>query len=199
MGAFTTGTYRNIFKETGKSENDIRQKLQETIDTFFYGDENERIYHAVGEDMGYLEDTGNHDVRTEGMSYGMMICVQLDMKEEFDRIWKWSKTYMYLEQGENAGYFAWSCKVTGEKNACGPAPDGEEYFAMALFFCFPPLGRRRGHSPLFQGGQKPVAFMPAQGRRRKPRSTYVEPGKQTNLICSGSRIHRSFLPSASLL
>ena len=26
------------------------------------------------------EDTGNHDVRTEGMSYGMMVCVQLDKK-----------------------------------------------------------------------------------------------------------------------
>ena len=27
--------------------------------------------------MGYLEDTGNNDARTEGMSYGMMMCVQL--------------------------------------------------------------------------------------------------------------------------
>lgn len=84
--------------------------------------------------MGYLEDTGNHDVRTEGMSYGMMICVQLDWKEEFDRIWKWSRTYMYLEEGENEGYFAWSCAPDGKKNAYGPAPDGEEYYAMALFF-----------------------------------------------------------------
>ena len=84
--------------------------------------------------MAYIEDTGNIDARTEGMSYGMMICVQLGMKEEFDRIWKWAKTYMYMEDGENEGYFAWSCKPDGTKNAYGPAPDGEEYFAMALFF-----------------------------------------------------------------
>ncbi len=32
--------------------------------------------------MAYIEDTGNNDARTEGMSYGMMLCVQLDMKEE---------------------------------------------------------------------------------------------------------------------
>lgn len=64
----------------------------------------------------------------------MMLCVQLDWKEEFDRIWKWAKTYMYLEDGDNEGYFAWSCKPDGEKNASGPAPDGEEFFAMALFF-----------------------------------------------------------------
>ena len=45
------------------------------------------IYYPVGDDMGYLTDTGNNDARTEGMSYGMMMCVQLNMKEEFDRIW----------------------------------------------------------------------------------------------------------------
>ncbi len=134
MGAFETGKYPNFLAEIGIDEEEIRKKLQETVHTFFYGNEEERIYHPVGADMGYLEDTGNHDARTEGMSYGMMICVQLDMKEEFDRIWKWSKTYMYLEDGENEGYFAWSCKPNGEKNAFGPAPDGEEYYAMALFF-----------------------------------------------------------------
>ena len=126
--------YRNIFAEIGKSEEEIRQKLQESVHTFFYGSEEERVYHAVGDDMGYLEDTGNHDVRTEGMSYGMMMCVQLDMKEEFDRIWKWTKTYMYMWEGEHEGYFAWSCSTDGIPNAYSPAPDGEEYFAMALFF-----------------------------------------------------------------
>lgn len=134
MGAFHTGVYRNLFAETGKSEEEIQKKIQDAVDIFFYGSEEERIYHPAGDDMGYLEDTGNHDARTEGMSYGMMLCVQLDKKEEFDRIWKWSKTYMYMEEGENEGYFAWSCKVNGEKNAYGPAPDGEEYYAMALFF-----------------------------------------------------------------
>lgn len=110
------------------------KKLEEIWQTMFYGPEDERIYHPVGEDMGYIEDTGNHDARTEGMSYGMMACVQLDHKEEFDRIWKWTVTYMYMEEGENAGYFAWSCQPDGTKNSMGPAPDGEEYFAMALFF-----------------------------------------------------------------
>ena len=134
MSGFETGTYRNLFAEIGKSQEEIQRKLQSAAKAFFYGSEEERIYHPAGEDMGYLEDTGNHDVRTEGMSYGMMMCVQLGWKEEFDRIWKWSKTYMYLEEGENEGYFAWSCAVDGKKNAYGPAPDGEEYYAMALFF-----------------------------------------------------------------
>ncbi len=134
MSAFETGEYRNFFVETGISEEAVSQRLNEIWDTFFYGSEEERIYHPVGEDMGYLEDTGNHDVRTEGMSYGMMICVQMNKKEEFDRIWKWACTYMWMDEGENEGYFAWSCKISGKKNAYGPAPDGEEFFAMALFF-----------------------------------------------------------------
>ncbi len=134
MSAFSTGIYRNVFAEIGKNEEEIVKRLQSAMDVFFYGKQEERIYHPVGADMGYLEDTGNHDVRTEGMSYGMMLCVQMDWKDEFDRIWKWSKTYMYMEDGENEGYFAWSCRPNGEKNAWGPAPDGEEYYAMALFF-----------------------------------------------------------------
>lgn len=124
--------YRNVFAEIGKSPEEITQRLEEVVYTFFESED--KVYFRVGEDMGYLEDTGNHDARTEGMSYGMMMCVQLDRKEDFDRIWKWSKTYMWMSEGINEGYFAWSCQTNGEKNAYGPAPDGEEFYAMALFF-----------------------------------------------------------------
>ena len=41
--------------------------------------------------MGYIEDIANNDVRTEGMSYGMMIAVQMNRKEVFDSLWKWAK------------------------------------------------------------------------------------------------------------
>ena len=134
QGAFAAKEYRNLFAQCGYSQADIDRKVEEAFQTIFYGPEDQRFYHPAGEDMGYLEDTGNHDARTEGMSYGMMMCVQMDRKEEFDRIWKWAKTYMYMTEGENAGYFAWSCQTDGTKNAWGAAPDGEEYFAMALFF-----------------------------------------------------------------
>ena len=134
MSAFTTKQYRNLFSQIGKGDQEIRDRLNVIFETFFYGSEEERIYHPVDPDMGYLEDTGNHDARTEGMSYGMMICVQMDKKEEFDRIWKWTCTNMWMTQGESEGYFAWSCGLDGTHNAEGAAPDGEEFFAMALFF-----------------------------------------------------------------
>ncbi|MBR6627720.1 MAG: xylanase [Lachnospiraceae bacterium] len=132
MSSVKMNGYRNVFAEIGKSEEEIRAKLENAVHEFFFGED--RVYFTSGEDMGYMEDTGNHDARTEGMSYGMMMCVQMDMKEEFDRIWKWARTYMYMDEGFNEGYFAWSCATDGKKNAMGPAPDGEEFFAMALFF-----------------------------------------------------------------
>jgi len=134
IGAYNTKQYRNIFQEMGYTEEQIKQRVEDTFQTIFYGSDEERFYHTAGEDMGYLEDTGNHDVRTEGMSYGMMVCVQLDKKEEFNRLWKWVKTYMYMDSGIHKGYFAWSCGTDGTRNSNGPAPDGEEYFAMSLFF-----------------------------------------------------------------
>ena len=103
MRAFYTGEYRDVFRETGKSQEEIEAKVKEAVNIFFYGNDEERIYYETESDMAYLTDTGNNDVRTEGMSYGMMMCVQLNMKKEFDRIWKWTKTYMWMEAGENEG------------------------------------------------------------------------------------------------
>lgn len=124
--------YRNVFAEYGYSLGEINKRVEETFQEIFYG--KDRFYFEGEDETGYLVDTGNVDVRTEGMSYGMMMCVQLDKKKEFDRIWKWAKTYMFMRRGKNKGYFAWSVQLDGKKNSNGPAPDGEEFFAMALFF-----------------------------------------------------------------
>ncbi len=124
--------YKNYFNAIGVSDAETLKRLEEIKQEYFFGED--RVYFDAGDDMGYIMDTGNFDARTEGMSYGMMLCVQLDMKEQFDRIWKWSKTYMYMTEGFNEGFFAWSCQTDGTKNATGPAPDGEEYYALALLF-----------------------------------------------------------------
>jgi oligosaccharide reducing-end xylanase len=125
-------TYPDLFSQAGISKGEIQQKISDTFNTVFF-DPAERIYFETG-DMGYMLDTGNHDARTEGMSYGMMMAVQMNTKDIFDRLWLFSKTFMYQKSGKYEGYFAWSVKPDGTKNAEGPAPDGEEYYAMALFF-----------------------------------------------------------------
>lgn len=123
----------NKLIEFGYSAEEIEQRLDEWFDALFTVGTPQSIY---GEDEygGYLIDTGNNDVRTEGQSYGMMMAVQRDRQDIFDKIWAWTKRFMHNKNGKYSGYFSWSCALDGTKNADGPAPDGEEFFAMALFF-----------------------------------------------------------------
>ena len=146
VGAFTSGQYRDLFKEMlSKSDAEIQAKLDAAWEHLFYGDDDtQRVYYPVGDDMAYIEDIGNGDVRTEGMSYGMMIAVQMDRQEEFDRLWKWARTYMYHEDGPYQGYFAWHCTEGGEQIDANPASDGEEWFVMALFFAAGRWGNGEG-------------------------------------------------------
>ncbi|MFA9380201.1 MAG: glycosyl hydrolase family 8 [Acetanaerobacterium sp.] len=132
--AFHTGEYTNIFAQLGYSHAEIEKRVNDTFNTLFFGDDAMRIYHETGDDMGYLVDTGNNDVRTEGQSYGMMMAVQCNRRDVFDRIWNWTRTYLYLNRGPNKGYFGWSARLDGVLYSDGPAPDGEEFFAMALLF-----------------------------------------------------------------
>lgn len=166
-GAFETGTYRNVFAEAGYDKETIEKRKNEIFHTLFYGAESERIYHPVGDDMAYIEDTGNHDARTEGMSYGMMMCVQMDRKEEFDRLWKWAKTYMYLEEGENAGYFAWSVQPDGTKNSFGAAPDGEEFLRWHCFSQRTAGETAKGYS--ITAGKRRSCCTPASTREKTER------------------------------
>ncbi|OPZ83992.1 MAG: Reducing end xylose-releasing exo-oligoxylanase [Firmicutes bacterium ADurb.Bin419] len=135
VGAYESNTYRNLFSEIGKSQTEIDGKLEKAFNQLFYGnDSSERLFYPVGTDMAYIKDIGNGDVRSEGMSYGMMICVQMDKQKEFNMLWKWAKEYMYHKDGNFKGFFAWQCETSGSKKDNTPASDGEEYFAMSLFF-----------------------------------------------------------------
>jgi oligosaccharide reducing-end xylanase len=146
VGAFESGQYRNLFNEyLGKSDEQVQAKIDAAWNQLFYGnDDFERVYYPVGDDMAYITDIGNGDVRSEGMSYGMMIAVQMDKKEEFDRLWKWTKTYMYQEDGPYQGYFAWHCTIEGEKLDANPASDGEEWFVTNLLFASARWGNGEG-------------------------------------------------------
>ncbi|MDD3063467.1 MAG: glycosyl hydrolase family 8 [Massilibacteroides sp.] len=131
-GAFETREYRNLFAEIGYKQADIDAKLKEVFDGVFFGPD--KVYFEVGDSMAYISDIKNNDARSEGISYGMMIAVQFDRKDIFDRLWRWSKKYMQHHDGALKGYFAWSCKTDGTHNAQGPASDGELYFITSLIF-----------------------------------------------------------------
>jgi oligosaccharide reducing-end xylanase len=150
-GAYATGKYRDLFAEDGHSKREIQAKVDAAFNQLFHGDaKTQAIAFAAGSNadgpLMYVTDWANHDVRTEGVSYGMMIAVELNKKTEFDAIWNWVKTYMYIADPKAPSYqfFAWSCKTDGTHNSEGAAPDGESYFAMALMFAANRWGAGKG-------------------------------------------------------
>ena len=144
-GAFYTGVYRNMFAEAGYDRNLIDSKLEAIWQQLFYGDANQqRIYYELGSDEAYIFDTGNKDVRSEGMSYGLMICVQMDKQKEFNKLWKWSKVHMQHQSGPRKGYFAWQMNGDGTIIDPGAASDGEEYIVTALFLAANRWGNGEG-------------------------------------------------------
>jgi endo-1,4-beta-D-glucanase Y len=150
-GAFATGKYRNLFVEAGHSEEQVIAKIKKAYQHFFHGDPNtQTLYYPAGSNangpLAYMPDINHNDVRSEGMSYGMMIAVQLDKKAEFDALWNWSNTYMYHDDPTHPtyGYFSWQMRYDGTPMSELPAPDGEEYYAMALYFAAGRWGNRTG-------------------------------------------------------
>src|SRR4051812_18401157 len=139
----SSGTTRNLFREAGYSQAAIDQKVARAYNDIFEGPN--RVYFQVGDSMGYVSDVKNHDARTEGLSYGMMIAVQLNKKDVFDRIWRWSKKYLQHQEGPREGYFAWSINPeTMKKNSEGSASDGELYYITSLLFAANRWGNNTG-------------------------------------------------------
>ncbi len=142
-GALETGKYRNVFLEAGYKQEDIDAKLAKAYHDVFEGPN--RVYFEVGDSMAYVSDLKNHDVRTEGMSYGMMVAVQLDKKEVFDRLWRWTKRNMQHQGGPRDAYFAWSVNPqTGKHNSESSASDGELYIITDLLFASNRWGNETG-------------------------------------------------------
>lgn len=150
-GAYKTHRYRDLFAEQGHAPAESAAKIEKAFDQLFHGDgQEQRVYFENGANengtLAYITDWANNNVPTEGMSYGMMIAVELSKKREFDAIWNWAHTHMLITDPNNpsVGYFAWSLNTNGTPRATDAAPDGEEYFIMALYFAAHRWGNGKG-------------------------------------------------------
>jgi len=150
-GAFATGHYRNLFVEDGHSQQAVNAKINTAFQQLFHGNPtNQAVYFEAGSNangpLAYITDIKHNDVRTEGMSYGMMIAVQMNRQAEFDALWNWSKTYLYHDSPTHPsyGFFSWQAKTNGETMSEFVAPDGESYYVMALYFAAYRWGNGRG-------------------------------------------------------
>lgn len=150
-GAFATGYYRNLFAEGGHSKMEIRNKINSAFSQLFHGDPTtQAIYFAAGASsngpLAYITDIKHNDVRTEGLSYGMIIAVELNKKQEFNALWNWSKTFLYHSSATHPsfGFFSWQARTNGETMSEFVAPDGESYYVMALYFAANRWGSGQG-------------------------------------------------------
>jgi len=152
-GSVASGKYRNLFVELGHSEAEVKAKLDKGFASLFHGNpQSETVYYLIGHGqnengpLAQVRDIGSNDVRSEGMSYGMMIAVQLNHQEEFNALWNWAKTYMYHGEPTHPTYryFSWHASFDGQQLDPMPAPDGEEYFATALYFASGRWGNGKG-------------------------------------------------------
>lgn len=149
-GAAQTGRYRNLLREIRPdiSEAAITAKLDRYWQSLFEGGAQQRVvYPAAATPDGpasYVLDVGNADVRSEGMSYALMIAVQMGRKAEFDALWNWAATHMRYASGPRKGYFRWQCQPEGCAKDAVPASDGEEYFATALLMAAARWGNGAG-------------------------------------------------------
>ena len=126
-------TTRNLLLELGYSQSAIDQRIEAVYTQLFEGAD--KIYFEVGDSMAYVSDLKNKDVRSEGLSYGLMVAVQLDKQAVFDKIWRWTQTYVRHHDGPRKGYFAWSFNpATMKRNAQGSASDGELYIITSLLY-----------------------------------------------------------------
>ncbi len=103
----------DLFAAAGYDHKDVEARIQAVFAQLFHGDrDTQTVYYEDGRNehgpLAYIHDVNSNDVRSEGMSYGMMIAMQLDRKAEFDAIWNWAMSHMYHSDPAHPahGYFA---------------------------------------------------------------------------------------------
>jgi oligosaccharide reducing-end xylanase len=142
----------------GQSETDVDTKVTTAVDRFFGIGTGEpatltaasgyRCYYELPQDstMAFIWAPDSNDIRSEGMSYGMMIAVQMNLQDQFDKLWNFAKTYSQYSSTTTTTawkyYFRWQGTVDTTNAASWvitygattvPAPDGDQYFAAALY------------------------------------------------------------------
>jgi endo-1,4-beta-D-glucanase Y len=149
----TRGT-ANLFTDLlGIPVDEVDAKVRVAVDRLFGIGTNEsvipvadtgyRVYYELPQDpsQAFIWAADTNDVRSEGQSYGMMIALQMNMKTEFDKLWRFAQQRMQFATNDAWNrYFRWQGQVTVNGNNInvnfgqnGPAPDGDEYFTAALY------------------------------------------------------------------
>jgi len=122
-------TYPNLFAELlGKTENEVTAKLEADFNQLFHGDAaTESIYVNVGTDQAYVWDPRQMDIRSDGFANALLVAVELDHREEFDRLWRFADAHIVLRTGPLRDYLRSRCDVSGD--TCDETVTAESHFA----------------------------------------------------------------------
>ena len=128
---FGPPSYPNVLRDVlGKSDSDIAAKINGAFDQLFHGDPtNQAIYFPTEADQAYIRDILHGDIRTEGIGLGMMIAVELGKRDEFDRLWRYTKAHQ-VASGPAQGYIPSFCN-SGEAVPCND-PYGLQQITTSL-------------------------------------------------------------------
>src|SRR5450755_2191272 len=133
-------SYPNPFRDLlGQTDAAITAKINNAFNTLFHGtlvgSPAYAIYVPVGDDEAYIEDPyHDNEIRTEGIGLGMMICVELNKQDEFDKLWRYARDVVEYHSGPDAGYFPSFCDAAGGTATSCLDPYGFEQFVTALIF-----------------------------------------------------------------
>ncbi|HEY7376715.1 MAG TPA: glycosyl hydrolase family 8 [Polyangia bacterium] len=138
-------SYPNPFKDRGKSDADIATKIDMAFQSLFHGDPSmQAIYFELPPDQAYVQDIlHNSEVRTEGIGLLMMVCVELDKRMEFDRLWRYAMNVLEYKDGARRGYFQSTCDTVMATEVCDD-PYGEAQMTTALIFAHDRWGSTTG-------------------------------------------------------
>ena len=128
-------SYPNTFKTVlGKADTEITKKLSDAFQQLFHGNaSSEAIYIEQGTDQAYVRDFLHTDIRTEGIALAMLISVELDKRDEFDRLWRYAKSRQDTA-APKTGFFDSTCTNNADMNTSCIDVYGMEQFLTALLF-----------------------------------------------------------------
>ena len=132
-------TYPNPFQVLGRTDAEIANKLATWFTSLFHPDptmqDTRAIYFLVAPDQAQIQDIlHGKEVRTEGIGLAMMICVQMDKREEFDRLWTFASTQLEEKAAPSRGYFDSHCDTLMSMTEPCQDPYGAQQMTMALIF-----------------------------------------------------------------
>lgn len=81
---------------------------------------------------GRVRDTGNGDIsHSEGQGFGMRLAFQYNQREDFARIWHWTRKHLYV-RGDHLAAWRWRPDATPPIEDQNNATDGDLFLAWSL-------------------------------------------------------------------